>query len=167
MAFVNASTLVLASSNVTTASAFSRLMSALLTPCTLVNDLFTEIAQEPQVIPDTASVTVLVAVHPQAEYAIATAITARAMKFFIFLRQNRTLALLRSSPASSLPTIPTGCHRPGDACYTPRRPSPQPASALSRTTSHGATFQNTSRAKALRPNAKSAGRTMALVQTGL
>jgi len=85
VAFVNASTLVLASSNVTTASAFSRLMSALLTPFTLVNDLFTEIAQESQVIPDTASVTVLVAVHPEDEYAIATAITARAMKFFIFL----------------------------------------------------------------------------------
>jgi hypothetical protein len=97
VAFVNASTLVLALSKVTTASAFSRLTSALLTPFTLVNDLFTEIAQEPQVIPDTASVIVLVAVQPEAEYAIATAITTRAMKFFIFPPSDPHSALLSST----------------------------------------------------------------------
>ena len=58
VALVSASALVFASSNVTTASAFSRLTLALLTPATFVNDLFTETAQPLQVMPDTASVIV-------------------------------------------------------------------------------------------------------------
>ena len=56
-------TLVFESSKVTTASAFSRLTSALVTPPTLPNDLATEIAQSPQVIPDTESVTVLISAN--------------------------------------------------------------------------------------------------------
>jgi len=63
VAFVNASIFVLASSNVTTASAFSRLTSAFVTPPILVSDLFTEITQAVQVIPDTASVTVLTSAY--------------------------------------------------------------------------------------------------------
>ena len=62
-ALVRVSTLVLASSNVTTASALSRLTSALLTLSIFINDLFTETAQDPQVIPETASVTVLISAN--------------------------------------------------------------------------------------------------------
>ena len=51
--------LVFVSSKVTAASALSRLTSALVTPLILVNDLCTEIAQSPHVIPETESVTVL------------------------------------------------------------------------------------------------------------
>jgi hypothetical protein len=51
--------LVFASSKVTTASAFSRLTTAFVTPPIFSNDLFTEATQTLQVIPDTASVTVL------------------------------------------------------------------------------------------------------------
>ena len=57
---VSASTVVLASSKVTVAWAFSRFAFALITPLILVNDLSTETTQDPHVIPDTDSVTVLV-----------------------------------------------------------------------------------------------------------
>ena len=50
--------MVLASSKVTLASACSRLTSALMTPLIRVSDLFTEIAHDPHVIPDTDRVTV-------------------------------------------------------------------------------------------------------------
>lgn len=63
VAFVNASTVVLASSKVTTASAFSRLTSAFVTPPTFVNDLFTEITHPAQVIAETASVTVFISAY--------------------------------------------------------------------------------------------------------
>ena len=49
------------------ASAFSRLTSALVTPSILVNDLFTEITHDVHVIPDTASVTVLISAEAAAE----------------------------------------------------------------------------------------------------
>ena len=52
--------LVFVSSNVTTACTFSRLTSAFVTPPIFSNDLFTEATQTLQVIPDTASVTVLI-----------------------------------------------------------------------------------------------------------
>lgn len=55
--------MVLASSKLTTASAFSRLTSALVTPPTLVNDLFTEATHDDHVIPDTDSVTVLISAN--------------------------------------------------------------------------------------------------------
>lgn len=64
---VRASTLVLASSNVTTASPFSGLTSALVTPSIFINDLFTETTQEPQLIPETASVTVLLSANAVVE----------------------------------------------------------------------------------------------------
>jgi len=70
-AFVRASTLVLASSNVTTASPFSRLTSAFVTPSILVNDLFTEIAQDAQVMPETASVTVFISASAAVENSTA------------------------------------------------------------------------------------------------
>ena len=60
VALVRASTVVLASSKVTMASAFSRFTSALVTPLILVNDLFTEITHDTHVIPDTDSVTVFI-----------------------------------------------------------------------------------------------------------
>ena len=67
VALTKASTFVFASSKVTTASAFSRLTSALVTPSILVNDLFTEITHDVHVIPETASVTVLVSARAAAE----------------------------------------------------------------------------------------------------
>ena len=63
VAFVKASTVVFASSNFTTASAFSRFTSALDTPPSLVNDLFTEITHPVQVMPETARVTVLISAY--------------------------------------------------------------------------------------------------------
>ena len=59
--------LVFVSSKVTTASAFSRLTFAWVTPLILVNDLCTEITQSPHVIPETESVTVLVSANAAAE----------------------------------------------------------------------------------------------------
>ena len=67
VALTKASTFVFASSKVTTASAFSRLTSALVTPSILVNDLFTEIGHAGHVIPDTESVTVLISAEAAAE----------------------------------------------------------------------------------------------------
>lgn len=65
VAFIKASTVVLVSSKLTTASAFSRLTSAFVTPLTFVNDLFTEITHEAHVIPDTDSVTVLMSANAE------------------------------------------------------------------------------------------------------
>ena len=76
VALSNASTFVFASSKVTTASAFSRLTSALVTPLTLVNDLFTEITHDAHVIPDTDSVTVLIS----ARAAVGTAMNMMNMR---------------------------------------------------------------------------------------
>jgi len=59
--------LVFASSKVTTASAFSRLTSAWVTPFTLVSDPFTEVTHPLHVIPDTESVTVLISARDAAE----------------------------------------------------------------------------------------------------
>ena len=53
--------MVFASSKVTTAS--RPLTSALITPSSLVKDLFTEIAQKPHVIPGTESVTALISAN--------------------------------------------------------------------------------------------------------
>lgn len=78
-------TLVLASSNVTTASLRSRLTRTFVTPFTFVNDLFTEVTHEPQVIPDTASVTVWLAGQATDENNIAAAISALEMIRFILL----------------------------------------------------------------------------------
>ena len=58
VALISASTFVLASSKVTTASAFCRFMSALATPGSRVNDLFTEITHDSQTMFLTESVTV-------------------------------------------------------------------------------------------------------------
>src|SRR3970282_892234 len=77
----NASTFVFVSSKLTTASAFSRLTSALLTPSILVNDLFTEITQNPHVIPVTESVTVLIS----ANAAVANSAAAMRGKKTVFL----------------------------------------------------------------------------------
>jgi hypothetical protein len=55
------------SSKVTTASAFSRLTFARVTPLILVNDLCTEITQSPHVIPETESVTVLLSANAAVE----------------------------------------------------------------------------------------------------
>lgn len=60
VALVRASTVVLLSSKLTTASAFSRSTSTFVMPFTFVNGLFTEITHDTHVIPDTESVTVLV-----------------------------------------------------------------------------------------------------------
>lgn len=68
VALTKASTFVCASSKVTTASRFSKLTSAFVTPLTLLNDLCTEIGHAGHVIPDTESVTVLIS----AEAAAAT-----------------------------------------------------------------------------------------------
>lgn len=73
VAFVNASTVVFASSNFTTASAFSRFTSAWDTPPSLVNDLFTEITHPIQVIPETASVTVLISAYAAVANKVAAA----------------------------------------------------------------------------------------------
>ena len=59
--------LVFVSSKVTTASAFSRLAFARVTPLILVNDLCTEITQSPHVIPETESVTVLLSANAAVE----------------------------------------------------------------------------------------------------
>lgn len=85
VALIKASTLVLASSNVTTASAFSRLTSALITPWTLVSDLCTEITQPPQVMPDTDSVTVWEAPQPDAGSIISIMHSAVLISFFMAL----------------------------------------------------------------------------------
>ena len=53
------------------ASAFSRLTSAFVTPSILVNDLFTEIAQDAHVMPETASVTVLISASAAVENSTA------------------------------------------------------------------------------------------------
>jgi hypothetical protein len=84
VALVSASTLVLASSKETTASPFSRLTSALVTPSILVNDLFTEIAHELHVIPDTASVTVFTSAKAAVEnsmIAVQPAVSNRCSSF--------------------------------------------------------------------------------------
>lgn len=83
VALSKASTFVLASSKLTTASAFSRLTSALVTPSTLVNDLFTEITHQLHVIPDTESVTVLISARAAAETAVNTINMAALISFFI------------------------------------------------------------------------------------
>ena len=75
--------LVFASSKVTTASPFSRLMSALVTPLTLVNDLFTEISHDTHVIPDTASVTVLISAKAAPETTASRTNIAALISFFI------------------------------------------------------------------------------------
>ena len=83
VALSNASTFVFASSKVTTASAFSRLTSALVTPLTLVNDLFTEITHDAHVIPDTASVTVLISAKVAAETTANRINMAALTRFFM------------------------------------------------------------------------------------
>ena len=70
VALSKASTLVFASSKTTSASAFLRLTSALVTPSILVRDLFTEIRHDPQVIPDTESVAVRISAMATAEMSV-------------------------------------------------------------------------------------------------
>ena len=83
VALMRASTLVFASSNVTTASAFSRLTSALLTPATLRSDLCTETTQPLQVIPVTESVTVSMAADAAAGISASSATTIVVRYLFI------------------------------------------------------------------------------------
>ena len=83
VALVSASTEVLASSKVTTASAFSRLTSALVTPSILVNDLFTEITHDAHVIPDTERVTVLISPKAAADTTKNRMNMAALVSFFM------------------------------------------------------------------------------------
>lgn len=83
VALSKASTFVFASSKLTTASAFSRLTSALVTPSILVNDLFTEITHDTQVIPDTESATVWMAAKAGAETTANMTNMAAATSFFM------------------------------------------------------------------------------------
>jgi len=80
--------MVFVSSKVTTASAFPRLTSALVTPSILVNDLFTEVTQSPHVIPETESVTVLNSAIAEAEK------NAAAVKHTASNRDSRFMAVL-------------------------------------------------------------------------
>jgi len=83
VALSSASVPVFVSSKVTTASAFSRLTSAFVTPSILVNDLFTEISHDTHVIPDTESVTVLVSAKAAAETTANRIIAAALMSLFM------------------------------------------------------------------------------------
>ena len=89
VALSKASTVVLASSKTTTASFFSRLTSALATPSILVNDLCTEITHDPQVMPDTESVTVLTAARAVAEIRANMENIAAVISLFIRSSQAR------------------------------------------------------------------------------
>jgi len=93
VALSSASVPVFVSSKVTTASAFSRLTSAFVTPSILVNDLFTEISHDTHVIPDTESVTVLVSAKAAAETTANRIIAAALMSLFMvfsFSKQARS-----------------------------------------------------------------------------
>lgn len=83
VALVSASTFVCASSKVTTASRFSKLTSAFATPLTLLNDLCTEIGHAGHVIPDTASVTILVSAKAAAETTANRINMAALTSFFM------------------------------------------------------------------------------------
>lgn len=82
VALINVSTFVFASSKVTTASAFSRLTSAVVTPLILVKDLFTEVTHALHVIPDTESVTVLISANAAAETTANRRNMAALISFF-------------------------------------------------------------------------------------
>lgn len=83
VALVSASTFVCASSKVTTASRFSKLTSALVTPLTLLNDLCTEIGHDGHVIPDTESVTILVSAEAAVETTANSINMAALISFFM------------------------------------------------------------------------------------
>jgi len=83
VALVSASTFVCASSKVTTASRFAKLTSAFATPLTLLNDLCTEIGHAGHVIPDTASVTVLISAEAAAETTANRINMAALTRFFM------------------------------------------------------------------------------------
>ncbi len=82
VALSKASTLVFASSKLTSASLFLRLTSALVTPSILVRDLFTEIRHDPQVIPDTESVAVRISARATAEMSVNIAKMPALINFF-------------------------------------------------------------------------------------
>ena len=83
VALSSAFTFVCASSKVTTASRFSKLTAAFVTPLTLLNDLCTEIGHDGHVIPDTESVTVLVSAKVAAETTANRINMAALISFFM------------------------------------------------------------------------------------
>lgn len=75
------------------ASPFSRLTSAFVTPSTFVNDLFTEIAQDAHVMPDTASVTVLISASAAVENSMAAVKHAASDRFSGLMNAPKETAL--------------------------------------------------------------------------
>ena len=74
--------------------------NALVTPFTFVKDLFTEAAHEPQVIPDTASVTVLGAARTGVAERMFVATKSAAKSSFMFAPL--VARPVRRCPASAL-----------------------------------------------------------------